>query len=179
MFNRLRRFNQPCLRNVSGAGDTKDIDTQDIGLACLRAESYKWCVTAPVKPLGIALMICDQVITEAGTNKKSLIGVFNSVSARQFPCRHSRFCIFISITGGHGKARTQVRCVNEQMEKTIFGAEGEIAFANPNNVVEAVFEFNNVVFPSPGLHCIEVLSNDEMVLQRRFNVKQIEAKGGK
>jgi len=41
--------------------------------------------------------------------------------------------------------------------------------------VEAVFEFNNVVFPAPGLHCIEVLSNGELVLQRRFAVRQIKA----
>ena len=136
-------------------------------------------MSTPVKPLGVALMICDQVITEAGTNKKSLIGVFNNISARQFPCRHSRLCIFVSITGGHGTAKTEVRCVDEQTGKSLFGAEGEVSFANPNHVVEAVFEFNNVMFPSPGLHCIEVLSNDELVLQRRFIVKQIQAEGDK
>lgn len=124
--------------------------------------------------MGVALMICDQVITEAGTNKKSLIGVFNNVAARQFPCRHPRLCIFISITGGHGKAKTEVRCVNEQTSQALFDAEGEVSFANPNHVVEAVFEFNNVVFPSPGLHCIQVLSNGELVLLRRFAVNQIQ-----
>lgn len=129
--------------------------------------------------MGVALMICDQVITETGTNKKSLIGVFNNVFATQFPCRHPRLCIFLSITGGHGKTKTQVRCVNEETKDDLFGAEGEIAFANPNQVVEAVFEFNNVVFSSPGLHCIEVLSDSELVLQRRFLVQLIQPKGGK
>jgi len=43
--------------------------------------------------MGISLMICDQVITETETNKKSLIGVFNSISAGQFPCRHPKICI--------------------------------------------------------------------------------------
>lgn len=129
--------------------------------------------------MGVALMICDQVITEAGTNKKSLIGVFNNVAARQFPCRHPRVCIFISITGGHGKAKTEVRCVNEQTGQALFGAEGEVSFANPNYVVEAVFEFNNVVFPSPGLHCIQVLSNGELVLLRRFAVNQIQTESQK
>jgi hypothetical protein len=122
-------------------------------------------------------MICDQVITEAGTNKKSLIGVFNNVSARHFPCRHPKMCIFVSLTGGHGKARTEVRCVNEDTHETVLGAHGEIAFQNPNHVVEAVFEFNNVVLPSPGLYCIEVLSDDALVLQRRFVVSQIQKKG--
>ena len=132
-------------------------------------------MSATCKPMGISLMICDQVITEAGTNKKSLIGVFNSLSAGQFPCRHPRICVFVSITGGHGKSQSQVRCIQEKTGQALFGAEGAIEFANPNHVVEAVFEFNNVVFPAPGLHCIEVLSDGELVLQRRFAVRQLNA----
>ena len=132
-------------------------------------------MSASCKPMGISLMICDQVITETETNKKSLIGVFNSISAGQFPCRHPKICIFVSITGGHGKTKSRVCCINEKTGQTLFGAEGDIDFVNPNHVVEAVFEFNNVVFPAPGLHCIEVLSNGELVLQRRFAVRQIKA----
>lgn len=128
------------------------------------------------KPMGVSLMICDQVITEAGTNKKSLIGVFSNIAARKFPCRFPRICVFVSITGGHGTAKSEVRCVNELTHEPLFGAEGEISFANPNHMVEAVFEFNNVTFPAPGLHCIEVLSDGEMVLQRRFMVQQLNEK---
>jgi len=127
-----------------------------------------------VKPVGIALIICDQVITEAVTNKKSLIGLFNNVMARHFPSRQPRLCIFVSITGGHGKVSTKVRCVNEESHEALFETSGEIAFQNPNHVVEAVFEFNNVTFPEPGLHCIEVVAGDELVLQRRFMVSQYE-----
>jgi hypothetical protein len=132
-------------------------------------------MNAACKPIGTALVICDQVITEAGSNKKSLIGIFNNVSARKFPCRHYRMCIFVSLTGGHGSAKMEVRCVHEPSGQAIFGAEGEASFANPNHIVEAVFEFNNIVFPAPGLYGIEVLSNEEMVLQRRFHVRQIPA----
>jgi hypothetical protein len=37
------------------------------------------------KPIGEALILCDQIITEAITNKKSLIGIFNFIAAPQFP----------------------------------------------------------------------------------------------
>lgn len=134
-------------------------------------------MTAAVKPIGVALMICDQVITEAGTNKKTLIGVFNNLRANEFPCRHPKMCIFVSLTGGHGKTATEVKCVNENTHETLFSAQGEIAFKNPNNIVEAVFEFNNVMLPSAGLYCIEVVSEGELVLQRRFIVSQIQKEG--
>lgn len=126
------------------------------------------------KPEGIALMICDQVITEAKTNKKTLVGVFNNVGAPQFPCRHSRMCIFVSLTGGHGQTTTEIRCVNESSEKVLFSAKGNVTFKDPNHVVEAVFELQNVVFPEPGLHSIDVLSDGQLVLQRRFTVAKVE-----
>ena len=144
-----------------------------VGLAFFPVKSYKRHMTTAHKPMGIALMVCDQVITEAVTNKKSLIGIFNQISARTFPCRHPRICIFVSLTGGHGKTKTEIRCVNEGMEQALFAAEGEVVFKNPNHVVEAVFEFNNVTFPAPGLHCIEVVSDGQLVLQRRFIVAQL------
>ena len=126
------------------------------------------------KPVGIALVICDQVITEAGTNKKSLIGVFNNVASRQFPCKHSAISIFVSMTGGHGKLSTSLRCVQENTHSLLWGADGEVTFKDPNHVVEAVFEFKNVVFPAPGLHCIEILCGGKLVLQKRFTVLKIK-----
>lgn len=128
-----------------------------------------------IKPMGLAMIICDQVITEAGTNKKSLIGVFNQISAAQFPCRHARFSIFVSVTGGHGAARAEIQCVNEdQGDQKLFGAEGQIKFGSPVHVVEMNFEFNNVPFLGPGKHRIDFLCDSVPILQRPFEVRQIE-----
>lgn len=128
-----------------------------------------------IKPMGLAMVICDQVITEAVTNKKSLIGIFNQISAAQFPCKHSRLCIFVSVTGGHGAAKVELHCVNEDNnEQKLFGAEGQIRFANPVQVVEMNFEFNNVPFLMPGRHRIDFLCDGVPILQRPFVVKQLE-----
>jgi hypothetical protein len=45
------------------------------------------------KPMGIALIICDQVIVDAKTHEKTLVATFNRITAPDFPCLHRRMSI--------------------------------------------------------------------------------------
>ncbi|SRR5437899_2556455 len=123
------------------------------------------------KPIGIALIICDRVITDATTQEKTLVATFNSMQALFFPAVVPRLSVFISVTGGRGVLNAEVRCVNEtEQNALVFGMKGTIPFADPNVVVEMAFQFNNPTFPKAGLHAIEFLCEGELILQRRFAV---------
>ncbi len=127
------------------------------------------------KPIGIALIICDRVITDAVTHEKTLVSTFNRIFANVFPCVHPRMTIFVAVTNGHGTAEAEIRCVNESDENAmIFGMKGAIPFSDPNHVVEMSFQFNNVTFPKPGLHGVEFLCDGELILQSRFEVGMIK-----
>jgi len=128
------------------------------------------------KPIGIALLICDRVITDAVTHEKTLVSTFNQISAPSFPCVHPRMTIFVAVTNGRGTTDAQIKCVNESDQNTVvFGMKGSIPFADPNHVVEMSFQFNNVTFTKPGLHCIEFLCDGELILQSRFTVTMFKA----
>lgn len=127
------------------------------------------------KPIGIALLICDTVITDATTHEKTLVGTFNQILAKSFPCVHPRMTIFVAVSNGRGPTETAIRCVNESGESTVvFEMKGTIPFADPNQVVEMSFRFNNVTFVRAGLHSIEFLCDGELVLQTRFNVTTVK-----
>ena len=82
--------------------------------------------------------------------------------------------IFVAVTNGRGTNDANIKCVNESDQNTIvFGMKGSIPFADPNHVVEMSFQFNNVTFAKPGLHCIEFLCNGELILQSRFKVTML------
>ena len=123
------------------------------------------------RPIGIALLICDRVITDAVTHEKTLVSTFNQILAKAFPCVHPRVTLFVAVTNGRGSTEAEIRCVNESDESTaVFGMKGTIPFPDPNHVVEMSFQFNNVTFPKPGLHSVEFLCDGELVLQSRFQV---------
>lgn len=117
------------------------------------------------------MIICDRVITDAATHEKTLVSTFNQIFARAFPCVHPRMTIFVAVTNGRGPTEAEIKCVNESDENTpVFGMKGMVPFSDPNHVVEMSFQFNNVPFPKPGLHCIEFFCDQELVLQSRFQV---------
>ncbi len=54
-------------------------------------------MTSPT-PKTNAMLICDYVITERGTNKNSLIGVFETIGAATFPCTHFAMSVYINFS---------------------------------------------------------------------------------
>lgn len=125
-------------------------------------------------PLGIALIICDRVITDAVTQEKTLVGTFNHIHAPSFPCIHHRMTVFVAITNGRGNLDAEIRCTNTDFNTIIFGMKGVIPFPDPNQVIEMAFQFNNLTFLKPGVHAVEFFCDKELVLHRRFQVSILE-----
>jgi hypothetical protein len=126
----------------------------------------------------LALIICDDVIDDRVTNKKSLIGLFNNISARSFPIQHHQMVVYLAMTG-HGEIPIKIEMVHAediteetgpilQLEKTDF------IFNDPNAVVELVFKLQGIPFPRPGLYQFRVRSDNHLLTQRDFLVHQVE-----
>src|SRR5437588_4000407 len=49
-----------------------------------------------------AILLCDQTILEAGTNKISIIGVFDNFTVAVFPAMGKPFTAFLNLTDGIG-----------------------------------------------------------------------------
>jgi len=45
---------------------------------------------------GLALVLCDQIIIDRDTGKRSLIGLFEMINTRQFPATATDFWIYAS-----------------------------------------------------------------------------------
>src|SRR6266436_5278754 len=108
------------------------------------------------QPMAQALVICDQIIEEDRTQKKSLMGIFNIIWAATFPVQHPKMCVYASLTNGRGRMKMELRCIRvgdeRSDDKQILSVSGPIEFPDPNQVVEMVFNLNGVLFERPGLH---------------------------
>jgi hypothetical protein len=51
-----------------------------------------------VKPSVQAFLVCDQVIEDSVTKKKSLIGLFTHLQAVSFPFQHSQMGLYFCLT---------------------------------------------------------------------------------
>ena len=126
------------------------------------------------RPLVLALVLCDQIITEHHSLKKALIGAFNSITFEGLPGVYPRMCVYAALTNDQGETAANLRCVfmdtPDAEGRTLWEVNAPIAFDNPNQVVEICFELNKIAFDSLGLHTFELSCGGELLMERRFHV---------
>lgn len=135
-------------------------------------------VVSPI-PKANAMLICDYVITEQGTNKKSLIGVFENINAAQFPCVHHALCVYIKMTEGQGSYRFRLELVDLKSDKVVGKGEipNDIQITSPLHAHELVFNLRGLKFVHPGEYEFRIFANDQIYGQKTFLVSERKSQG--
>ncbi len=133
-------------------------------------------MTAPT-PKANAMLICDYVITERGTNKKSLIGVFENIGAATFPCTHFAMSVYIKLTDAQGGYHFRLELIDLQSDTVIGKSEmpEEVRVPSPLDAHELVFNLRGVRFMHAGNYEFRIFSNDRIFGQKKLVVEQIDA----
>jgi len=128
--------------------------------------------------MGLSLVVCDTIIEDKLTGKKSLIGLFDRIHARVFPCVHAMMAVFVSLTSGHGKYPCEILCRHSDGKAVAFSAKGEIVMPEPSRVVDLVFRLNGVRFPKPGTYWLHFLADEMPVMMRPLLIQQMKKQPG-
>jgi hypothetical protein len=124
-------------------------------------------ITEP--PTLIALVLCDTVIEDARTGKKSLIGIFQNIFVRSLPVRHSSMYIWASLSGGRGKQKFTVRIVDPKGQRLLI-LTGEADLKDPLGIMDMVFHLDGFPITAMGEYHIDILFGDRPVAHCPFNV---------
>lgn len=124
-------------------------------------------------PKANAMLICDYVITERGTNKKSLIGVFENIGAATFPCTHFAMSVYIKLTDAQGNYRFRLELIDLQSDTLIGKSEmpEEVHVPSPLSAHELVFNLRGVRFMHAGEYEFRIFANDKIFGQKKFIVE--------
>jgi len=110
-----------------------------------------------------ALLICDQVIQDSQSSKKTLVGIFDKIFSKQFPALHPRFAVFTRFRCEPGKrVSTGYRITGPS------GLNAEIGRPNDLDVgasgyVEIVSVFEGFPIPAPGEYSFTLLVNGKEI----------------
>jgi hypothetical protein len=126
-------------------------------------------MTTP-KPSLTALLVCDMVIDDKATNKKSLIGTFTHIWAQGFPCVHHKMAVYFCLTDAEGQYDIVLRLVHSETENLI--AEAGLSVAIPDRLSIHDFGLNIPVvqFPSSGRYEFQLHANKEFLGRKEFLV---------
>ena len=127
-------------------------------------------------PYPLAMVIADAIWRDPGTGKRTILGCFSLIAAREFPAVHPQLAVYVAITDGRGTVPFRVQMVDMEEEgEPIFQAEGEVQFEDPRSIIEMDFHFAGVTFPHPGEYRIQLFASGEFLLERRIVIQQIPA----
>ncbi len=126
------------------------------------------------KPIVLSMLICDEVIEDRETSKKSLIGLFNNIHSEKIPCVHPRICVFSTLTDGKGDCNVALKFVKQDDENQLLSFEAPIKFFDPKQVVELKFEICGLVLPEFGDYRFDLYYEQELLISRKFMVSPIQ-----
>jgi len=125
--------------------------------------------------MGLSLVVCDQIIEDKLTGKKTLVGLFSRISAGSFPCVHPMMSVFVSMTGGRGHYPCEVLCRHADGDPVVFSAKGKVSLRDPKQVVDLAFRLNGVRFPKSGLYWVNFIVDDVPLMMRPLTIAQRKA----
>jgi hypothetical protein len=134
---------------------------------------------APPKPEVKAFLLCDYVLHEAGTNKKSLIGIFEQVNSPRFPFRHGKMSVYANLADAHGAYEMTLRLVRLRDGKILLEAKGmRVQVGDPLQVSELGVNLEGIVFEEAGKYEFALYGNEQFLQSKPFQVRQVEVPGG-
>ena len=131
-----------------------------------------------VKPSVQAFLVCDSVIVDSQTGKKSLIGTFTHLWAPRFPCQHHQMGIYFCLTDAEGVYEFELRLVYLDQD-AIVGKATLSPFTIKNRLEIHDFGVNipSLVFPGPGRYEFRLYANGFFITPKDFNVIQQDRPG--
>jgi hypothetical protein len=123
----------------------------------------------------LAMMVCDQIITDRLTGKQSIIGLFSKIHARRFPAAHPQLCVYVVLTEGHGETELTIRIVDTNEERPpIVEGKGKVQFKDPRAVANLALQFHGLMFPEPGEYRVQLYAGNELLREARLYLIQVK-----
>jgi hypothetical protein len=129
-----------------------------------------------VDPQLVAFLLCDQVIQDVRSNKKTFVGVFDEIWAKNVPVVRPETYVAVVLTGCHGEQGIYLEIVHDGQdgEKSILKIQGRLNSKDPLEMVDLVFELRQLVFPNYGKYTLRLISevSGNAIGYRPFRVRQ-------
>ena len=127
-------------------------------------------------PTVTAMLVCDQIVAEQGTNKKSLIGIFEIVGALRFPTAIPRLSVYVRLVDAFGKYQFKLRVVKLKDETLLSDVDIEGNIQDQAHAAELVFNFLGFMIPEAGKYEFQLYTGGTYLHRVTMEVSQV--KGG-
>ena len=119
-------------------------------------------------PICTSVLVCEQIYQDRVTGKLALIGVFNRLTAEDFPHQES-ISVFFSLTNGKGEVDIRLQIEQDDGEALV-QIRGKHVIPNPLTILDHGVQFKKATFKKEGRHWATVWCGQELLNRRPFDV---------
>ena len=119
------------------------------------------------------MLICDNAIREAGSNKISLIGIFARIATGVFPAVHPSLCVYANLGDAEGQYRFRLELVHSDSMMVIGRGEATGDLPDRMEPSEIIFEMKRLLFDKPGNYEFVLYANNDSVGRKSFKVVKL------
>ncbi|MBD3418751.1 MAG: hypothetical protein GF398_01410 [Chitinivibrionales bacterium] len=132
-----------------------------------------------MKPIVLAMLICDYYYRDAHTGKSILSGTFSSINSPSFPSKHGNCAVYIALTDVAVSGQIQLVFKKENGEFSMNLPPWEVKCPeNRRGVVEIGGNINGLPLPEEGYYEFVVLWNGDEISSRRLRAVKIDINEG-
>lgn len=125
-------------------------------------------------PVLLAMLVCEQVITDQATNKKSLISIFDQVNVGKFPTLFP-MTVFARIADAKGKYELKLELAHLQDDKIVGEGKGSADIEDRVLTYDLMFNLP-IKIPKEGDYEFRLYANDAYLGRAAFRAKGVEVK---
>jgi hypothetical protein len=126
------------------------------------------------------MLLCDVAITEAGTNKKTLVGVLEKIWAREIPTVHGPFWLYAKLADLRGKHDIRIDLIHLETESKLTSLD---AVAQNSTDSTGSFEFAIPIpatpFPLAGAYDFQLFSDNIFIGRAVVTVSKLTSQASK
>ncbi len=128
-----------------------------------------------MKPIVLAMVICDHYYRDAHTGKSILTGTFSSINCVQFPSKHGNCAVYIALSDVATNGTVQLTFQKEDGEFSMKLPPWEVHCPEDRRaVVEIGGNINGLPLPEEGYYEFIISWNDSEISSRRLKANKID-----
>ncbi len=128
-----------------------------------------------MKPIVLAMVICDYCYRDVHTGKYVLAGTFNSINSQSFPAKHGNCALYVALTDVAAAGSLQLSFSKEEGGFSMKLPPWEVkAPENRRAIIEIGGNINGLPLPEEGYYEFTLSWNENVIFSRRLRATKVE-----
>ena len=120
-------------------------------------------------PFALALLVCDSVVVDERSKKKTLVGIFDTVYVAQFPTQHYPVVLYARLTDAEGQYAFRLEYVRVETDELLMSTDiPPVNLPDRLKIHELVFEPPPIPLTAPGEYEFRLWANSRYIGRAKF-----------